>query len=195
MLKKLKTLPKETVLWQGEVVAEIRGLNPEDISSILVTAGEDLAGVFSAAEEFETIDFKESSTEMVAEQLMAQWPKLVAGVATHLPDVLAKIVACAADSPDEWEMVRDEYPFALQFEILVVLGRLTFDSPEGFKRFVGNVLLLVDLAGKLTSGGKRLPSTSRGRRISGDGSTASSSGDLSSSPKGSETPVDTHSGT
>lgn len=159
MLKKIKKAPSASVKWDGEVVAEVRGLSPADITNILVSVGDNLAGLFSTAEDFDEIKVDTKNPDKAADQLLAAWPKLVGSFATHLPDTLATIIANAADAPEEWEFVRDNYPMALQLEILVEIARLTFESPEGFRRFVGNALLLVNLGGTLTSGSKKRPKT------------------------------------
>ena len=159
MLKKLKTAPTVDINWQGEVVATVRGLTPADLAAILVSVGEDLAGLFSLAEEVDGMKLEVKDAGRLADQLLEQWPKIVTAVGSHLPNVLAQLIANAADAPDEWEMVRDHYSFVLQFEALAEIAKLTFNDPEGFRRFVGNVLLLVDLGGTLTSGGNKQAKT------------------------------------
>ena len=159
MLKKLKAAPTVDIKWQGEVVASVRGLTPADVTGILVSVGEDLAGLFSLAEEVDGMKLELADAPALADQLLTQWPKIVAAVGEHMPNVLSQLIARAADAPDEWEMVRDNYSFVLQFEILAEIAKLTFNEPEAFRRFVGNVLLLVDLAGTLTSGSKKRPKT------------------------------------
>ena len=94
---------------------------------------------------------------------------LLVSVGVHLPTLMAQLIARAADAADDWEMVRDHYSFVLQFDILAEIAKLTFNEPEGFRRFVGNVLLLVDLAGTLTSGSKKRPKTRAARPSSAAG--------------------------
>jgi len=159
MLKKFNAVPTVNVEWQGEVVASVRGLSPADVTSILLAVGEDLAGALSLMEEIDKIGLDPRDPEMLADRLMQDWPKIVKMIGDYLPNVLSQIIANAADDPDSWEMVRDSYSFVLQFEILAEIARLTFNSPEGFKRFVGNVLALVDLGGTLTNGNKKRPKT------------------------------------
>lgn len=159
MLKKIKTAPTVDITWQGEVVASVRGLTPADVTAILISVGEDLAGLFNVAEEVDGMKLELANADALADQLMSQWPKFVAAIGTHLPNTLAQVIANAADAPEEWEMVRDHYSFVLQFEILAEIAKLTFNEPEAFRRFVGNALLLVDLGGTLTSGSKKRPKT------------------------------------
>lgn len=169
MLKKLKTAPTVDIKWQGEVVASVRGLTPADVTAILVSVGEDLAGLFSLAEEVDGMKLEIENAEALANQLLTQWPKFITAVGTHMPNVLAQLIANAADAPEEWEMVRDHYSFVLQFEILAEIAKLTFNEPEAFRRFVGNALLLVDLGGTLTSGSKKRPKTRVARQSSAAG--------------------------
>ena len=122
MLKKLKTAPTVDIKWQGEVVASVRGLTPADVTAILVSVGEDLAGLFSLAEEVDGMKLEIENAEALANQLLTQWPKFITAVGTHMPNVLAQLIANAADAPEEWEMVRDHYSFVLQFEILAEIA-------------------------------------------------------------------------
>lgn len=169
MLKKIESAPTVDIPWQGEVVATVRGLSPADVTAILVSVGEDLAGLFSLAEDIDAMKLDVSNADALADQFTQQWPKIVASIGTHLPNLLAQLIARAADDADAWEMVRDHYSFVLQFDILAEIAKLTFNEPEGFRRFVGNVLLLVDLAGTLTSGSKKRPKTLAAPQSSGAG--------------------------
>lgn len=165
MLKKLTAVPTVDVSWQGEVVATVRGLSPADVSAILVSVGEDLAALFSVVEDVEGLKINLDNKEALADKLMTEWPRIIVSVSEHLPNVIAQLIARAADSPDDWKMVKDHYSFVLQFDILAEVARLTFNEPAGFQRFVGNVLALADLGGTLTSGSAKRPST-RGVRPS-----------------------------
>lgn len=168
MLKKIEnTVRTKDVEWDGEVVASVRGLAPADLARLLTIAGEDLAGVMGVAEELDkmTASTPNIGAEAVADQLLASWPRLVSVVGEHLPNFIAHLIATAADAPDEWTVVRDDYSLVLQFEILVEIAKLTFNSPEGFRRFVGNVQALVGLSGTLTGAGKK-PNSTRGARPS-----------------------------
>ena len=63
MLKKLQAAPTVEVPWSGEVVASVRGLAPADITNLLVSVGEDLAGLFSLIEDLDKtkIDTKDAT--------------------------------------------------------------------------------------------------------------------------------------
>lgn len=175
MLKKLTAAPRAKIVQGDELIAEVRGISPSDLTGILMDVGEDLGGMFDFVDEIDKMKTaKVDDPSALADQLMSDWPKIVQAIGTHMPNLLSKIIARAADEPDEWEMVRDTYGFALQFEILVEIARLTFTSPEAFTRFVGNVLALVDLSGTLTSGNTRRPRIKHAQPSLAGGSTTSS---------------------
>ena len=169
MLKELSAAPTVNVQWQGETVASVRGLSPADLTALLLAAGEEIGGLVKAAEEWDKLDLKMGDADALADQLLAKWPQMVQSIGTYVPDFLARLIAISCQDADKWEMVRDHYPFVLQFEILVEAAKLTFNTPEAFKTFVGNVLLLVDLGGTLTSGSKKRPKTLPGPQSSDAG--------------------------
>ena len=169
MLKELSAAPTVNVQWQGETVASVRGLSPADLTALLLAAGEEIGGLVKAAEEWDKLDLKLGDADALADQLLMKWPQMVKSIGTYVPDFLARVIAIACQDADKWEMVRDHYPFVLQFEILVETAKLTFNTPEAFKAFVGNVLLLVDLGGTLTSGSKKRPKTLPGPQPSDAG--------------------------
>ena len=105
------------------------------------------------------LELDRSNPDRLADQLLSVWPKILEAFGTHSPNLIARVIARAADQEDEWQMVRDNYSVVLQFDLLVEIAKLTFNDPAGFKRFVGNVLSLVNLAGTLTSVGTKRPST------------------------------------
>lgn len=170
MLKKLSEVPTVEVKWRGEVVCDVHGLSPADLTSILLAAGEELAGLVDVTQEIDKLGLTaKDGADVLADQLLAKWPQMVQSVGTYVPNFLARVIAIAAGDGDEWEMVKENYPFILQFEILVEIAKLTFDTPEAFKKFVGNVLLLVDLGGTLTNGSKQRPKTLPGPQSSDAG--------------------------
>ncbi len=171
MLKKLPASREAEIRWQGEVVATVRHLAPADVAAILVTVGEDIAGLLGIAENIDAIKQNTTSQDALADQLLAQWPKVLNAVLEHMPNLMAQIIARAAGEPDSCEMVRDDYPITIQVQALTEIASLTFDGPEGFKLFVGNVLLLLDLGGKLSSSGKKRNSRRTARPSLAGGST------------------------
>lgn len=158
-----KTIRKRvaTVMWAGEVAAEVRGLTPDDVAQILVAMGQDIGAVFDALDTLDTVDFRQAAAnpDALADKLLQILPQALAAFRTHLPDVMAKLIAVAADDPDSWEHVRDNYDVTLQFLILAEVMRVTFTNVEGFKAFAGNVLALAGAVQNLTSAKKPPAST------------------------------------
>ena len=182
MLKKIaKVAPKE-VVWNGEVVATVRSLSPADLAGLLTNVGDDIGALFDMAEEVDKMKMLGDKPEELADKLMGEWPRIVLTVSKHLPDFIARLIAVAADEPDNWKTVK-EYDFVLQFEILVEIAKATFVTPEAFGRFVGNVLALVDLSGTLTSGVKKQPARNIAPQSSAVGSTIPSPSPRSSKRK------------
>lgn len=154
-----KTIKKRTaeVRWGDdyEVVATVRALDPKDIADILVEMGQDIGGVFQALDEVDdlrtAVARANGDANVVADKIMESLPQALMAFRKHLPDIMAKIVATAADAPDDWEYVRDNYDAMLQFLILGEICRVTFVTVEGFKVFAGNAAALVTTIGKITS--------------------------------------------
>jgi hypothetical protein len=154
-----KTVKKRTaqVYWgeENEVVATVRALDPKDLADILVEMGQDIGGVFKALDEVDDLRTAVARAggdpNVVADKIMQSLPQALVAFRQHLPDIMAKIVATAADQPDDWEYVRDNYDAMLQFLILGEICRVTFVTVDGFKVFVGNAAALVTTIGKITS--------------------------------------------
>ncbi len=139
-----------TIEWNEEVAGDVRALSPVEVLAVLSSLGDDLAGVFSAMDVYDSLDFTNPDKGALADQLLASAPTILGLFKTHFPNVLAKLIAAAADEPEEWEYIRDNYDVALQFYFISEIARVTFHDPQGFRRFVGNVQALMAAAGELT---------------------------------------------
>ena len=158
----------------GQVAVTVGGLTPNQLATILKTAGEDIAGVVGIADDLDAMkmEMKGKDNEMIAEIIANQVPTIMSSVAKNLPEMFARIIAVAADDEDEWEFVLNNFNIGLQVECLQKIAELSFNGPQGFQIFLGNVLALVDTGRTLTSA----PSLStHARKRSGGGSKASSS--------------------
>ncbi len=136
---------RKKVEWNGQFAAEVRGLTPHDIMRVIaenpVEADAVLASLEGEAkEQFASDDL---SAEEIADTLQDSATKSFGKIAAKFPDLVAKIIAAACDSPDQWEVVRDRFVLPLQFECAQEIARLTFIDPPGFRRFVGNVMALI----------------------------------------------------
>ena len=158
----------------GQVAVTVGGLTPNQLATILKTAGEDIAGVVGIADDLDAMkmEMKGKDNEMIAEIIANQVPTIMSSVAKNLPEMFARIIAVAADDEDEWEFVLNNFNIGLQVECLQKIAELSFNGPQGFLIFLGNVLALVDTGRTLTSA----PSLSTpARKRSAAGSKVSSS--------------------
>lgn len=178
----LKKIAKKTVdvVHGGEVVASVGPISPAIIAQLLVEAGEDLAATLQIADDIDAMRGEGSEPGEIADKLLQKWPSIVTVVGTHLPGFISKVIAHCAGEPEQWKMVEEDYSLVLQFDILVEIAKITFVDPEGFRRFVGNVLALVDLSRRLTRDDN---TTHVGRPSSAGGSTTSSQPPRSSKAK------------
>lgn len=131
------TLPTSTIALPGGEIA-VRGLSVDAVAALVrddraaILAAFDqitgkanvqqLAAAADAGEETPDVDLAELGMGDAAASLLQAAPGLV-----------AKIIAWAADEPDAVEQAR-QIPMPLQLEILVEIGRLTFEmtSPGKF---------------------------------------------------------------
>lgn len=81
------------------------------------------------------------------------------GIATGLPELVAKVIALCADEPDA-EAVVAKLPLPVQVEALIAIGQLTFDGEESIKNFVSGLMTLmgsvkgtVSIAGQIAATG------------------------------------------
>lgn len=135
---------RKKIEWNGQFAAEVRGMTPNDIVR-LIASNPDEADQVAALLDEDTSDLLvgEQNADEIAEALQSAATRSFGKVAAKVPDLLAKVIATACDSPDQWELVRDRFVLPLQFDILQEVARLTFVDPPGFRRFVGNVMALI----------------------------------------------------
>lgn len=137
-------VPTETVEVYGQPVV-LRGLTPADITRLLSSHRADLDAL---VEEF---NGKSGALDANAETMVMEFLQ-------KMPALAAKVIAHAAGEPDEYEKVA-ALPFPVQIDMLMAVGRLTFEGPGSVKKFLDNVLSLMlatrttlsDLNGSVTS--------------------------------------------
>ncbi|MBT9159045.1 MAG: hypothetical protein DDT26_00294 [Dehalococcoidia bacterium] len=135
---------RKRVEWGGQFAVEVRGLTPSDIVRVIAENPVEADAVFDALEG----DVRESVASgaepgAIADALSGDAAASFGRIAAKAPDIVAKIIAVAADSPDDWRVIRERFVLPLQFDALQEIARLTFIDPPGFRRFVGNVMALV----------------------------------------------------
>jgi hypothetical protein len=74
----------------------------------------------------------------------AESQKIFQKIITMVPGLAAKIIAVASDAPEDADFIRANFVLPLQFEALAAIAQLTFIDSNGFKRFLGNVLALIE---------------------------------------------------
>lgn len=148
------TAASHDVTWNGEQATTVRGLTPQDFSAILVAEGLTIAEFFTNSERVNLRGINLQDTDQVASALQSQGGPLLMSLASHAPSVLARIIAVASDEEDIEEAtahVAVNFSAPLQFECLAQIARMTFNGPEGFRLFVGNVMTLVQSVRAMTS--------------------------------------------
>ena len=137
-------IERKAINWNGVEVARVRGLTPHDILGIIA------ANPVQVDDLFEQINGgvkdnvnEDSSAEEIADAVQGQADASMQKILMTMPDLVAKVIAVACDSPDRWEHIQKNFVLPLQFDAVSEIARLTFVDPPGFRRFVGNVMALV----------------------------------------------------
>jgi len=148
---------RRALLSNDEQVATIRGITAEDLSLLLTVVGGNIEGMFSAADGLDVSSLNLKDTDALSEQIMDRAPGVIAGIAQHMPDLIHSIIAVATledgdgiSISEAVDLVR-QWPAPLQVEALKLVAVATFNTPEGFRLFVGNVKALVGSVRALTS--------------------------------------------
>lgn len=123
-------LPQEEVPFKGGSFF-VRGLNIVDISFLIRNHGEAMTGAFNK--------ITESGTEIGVDNVM----ELALPIIESFPSLVAQVIACAADEPNEVGMV-SRLPFPSQVDAVEKIMALTFDASGGPKKFVETVLRLLE---------------------------------------------------
>lgn len=141
------------VMWNGQEAARLRGLNPTDILKLLAKEGNAVDVGLSAVDGFDLSDVDTQDKAALAEAIIERAPKFLMTLSNQVPGFLAGLIAVAADDPGSEEYVQG-WPLGLQFEALSTISRMTFNGPEGFAVFVGNVVALLGTAQGMMTGVK-----------------------------------------
>lgn len=137
-------IERKAINWNGVEVAQVRGLTPHDILGVIAANPVQVDNLFEKI----SGDFKEQAIddptdEQIADRLQAGAKNSMQEILMTMPDLVAKVIAVACDSPDRWEHIQKNFVLPLQFDAVSEIARLTFVDPPGFRRFVGNVMSLV----------------------------------------------------
>lgn len=136
---------RKEVSWQGQVAGTVRGLTPHDIMKVIAENPQEADMVMEMLESDarDALPDEDASADDIATALQGTATKSFGKMVAKVPDLVAKLIAVACDSPDQWTVVRDRFVVPLQFEMAQEIARLTFVDPPSFRRFLGNVMALV----------------------------------------------------
>lgn len=150
------------ILDGGEVVATVHPLTGDMIKQVMLVIGQDVTDLLGSMEEMK-FTFASNSDDEIADKVLSSLPGLLQKVITVVPNILAAIVAAAAEDMDGMDVI-DTWPLPLQVEGVATVARLTFVDDTAFKSFVGNVLALLQagnaLTGSSASASKKSPQPS-----------------------------------
>lgn len=149
-----KSLKQQTVpvMWGNEEAAVVRGLLPSDIADIIRLAGHRIHDILATLDELD-ITKNSGSAEEAADRLLDELPNAISRISVSVPELVALIIAYAADEadPSTIDYIRDTWPVAVQADALASIARETFVDDEGFRRFVGNVVAVLQSGNALVS--------------------------------------------
>jgi hypothetical protein len=112
----------------------VRGLNFDDISTLVRLNFEALSAVFANAK----MDAKGEIKDLKLNNTAA----LAGSLATSAPQVVAQIIALGADEDDLSEVAK--IPFPNQLEALEAIGKLTFATEGSPKKVLETVIRIVN---------------------------------------------------
>ncbi len=112
----------------------VRGLGLDAVSYLMQSGSrEELDLAVSQLEEL----FR-ASTEKDSAAIAGGIQKLI----VQLPGLAAKVIAFAAEEPNEVAKVR-KLPVSVQLEAMLAIGRLTFDGEDSIRNFVSGLMTLM----------------------------------------------------
>lgn len=146
-LNKDYQVPRKEVSWNDQVLGTFRGLTANDFVVVIAENAEDADKVMSVLNAGAADDLVEASEAVREAGALSAMPENAAKsfgkIMLTAPNLIAKLLARACDSPDDWEFVRDTWTLPAQFDAASEVARLTFIDPPAFRRLVGNVMALV----------------------------------------------------
>jgi hypothetical protein len=124
-------LPKSEVQIPGGGSFAVRGLSFTDLKKLFVKYSADMTQLFDliSAEKGAQINVEDAGA--AAATLLNQAPSLA-----------ADIISIAADEPDAFETVLS-LPFPVQTEALTIIGKATFGTEGGVKKFLQTASVLL----------------------------------------------------
>lgn len=138
------TTPRTTIQLDPSNSIAVRGLNLEDISFLVQVHKGDVDAVVEA---FKGRVGTDATPDGVTKAVQEQGEAMLLNLLQQFPLLAANVIAVAADEVDAWENA-GALPLPKQVEAIFAIAKLTFEDVDGFKKFVGNVLAVVQSVGK-----------------------------------------------
>jgi hypothetical protein len=136
--------PKTEIKHGDVVLCDVRGLTADDIARIVTESAADVETMLTLFEQNDTLKgISQDDPESVALALQSNGKNLFTALITKVPELVARVIAIAADDPEDWKHVQKNFPLPAQLNALTEAARLTFVDGNGFKAFVGNVMALL----------------------------------------------------
>lgn len=117
-------IPTQTLEYRGTKFT-VHGVTANDVMRMLFEAERDVSRALDALDKIKSGDEADAKETIVA--LLRETPELV-----------ARIIASAADEPDAWQTVL-RLPVSVQAEALAAVWTLTFEEPDSVKKFVASL--------------------------------------------------------
>lgn len=141
MALKTYTIPRLPVLLTEGNEIQVRGLNLDDVSFLVQVHRDDVDKIIAAfRSEVPSLD-----PEAVDAAVRERGNAMISVLLQHFPIVAGNVIAVASDEPEQWD-VAQKLPVPVQIDALVKVAKLTFNDFDGFKKFLGNVLAVVQSA-------------------------------------------------
>ena len=117
-------IPTQTLEYRGTKFT-VHGVTANDVMRMLFEAERDVSRALDA------LDKIKSGDEADAKETIVALPR-------ETPELVARIIASAADEPDAWQTVL-RLPVSVQAEALAAVWTLTFEEPDSVKKFVASL--------------------------------------------------------
>lgn len=123
----------------GKTSFKVEGISFDHLVKLFTEARDDMLGAMDLY-------------DGLAESGEVNTMQLAMAAIDKFPNLVAKLIAVAANEPGTEETVR-AMPFPVQVDALVAIGELTFTEVEALKKFLGHLALMMEGAKKLTQTG------------------------------------------
>lgn len=132
------------VMFGDQEIGTFRGVTPNDIARVLSENAADMDELVSLVrrdQAFAKIDHADAAR--IAAMAEENADMLFGKIVLQVPNLVAKVIAVAADEPESADFIRDNVPLPAQFDAMLAIAELTFVSTKNFKDFLGKTMALV----------------------------------------------------